>query len=300
MTLRRWILIATVVAAFGGSYALKRTLSGRSESLPRAPSGPARIVSLAPSVTEMLFELGLNDRIVGVTRYCVFPPEARTKPQMGGYYDPNYEALSAAKPDLIVTLPEHEDVRKELDKLGLRSLTVDHTTIKGILASILTIGDALGCPDRAAALHRNLEQRIRKIGDRNSGRPRPRVLISVGRMAGDSSLNRMTVVGRGAGFFEELIALAGGVNGYEGQIPFPALSAEGVLKTNPDVIIDLWSDLKEKNIDPETVRRQWTSIPGLKARVAVVGDDYAMIPGPRVVLLLEDLARAIHPETAHD
>src|SRR6185503_604861 len=239
MTLRRWILIVTALLAFGGSYALKRTLPGRPEVALRPPGGPARIVSLAPSITEMLFELGLGDRVVGVTRYCVFPPEARTKAQMGGYYDPNYEALKAAKPDLILTVPEHEDVRKELEKLNLRSLTVDHTTIRGILESILKIGEAAGCPERAAALHQRLDGRIRKIGSQHGNRPRPRVLISVGRMAGDGSMNRITVCGR-AGFFEELIGLAGGVNAFEGDIPFPALSAEGVLKTNPDVILDLW------------------------------------------------------------
>lgn len=299
MTLRRWILIAAVLVAFGGSFALKRALSGRSEVPIRPPSGSERIVSLAPSITETLFELGLSDRIVGVTRYCVFPAEARQKPQIGGYYDPNYEALSAARPDLVVTLPEHVEVRKELQKLGLKTLTVDHRSVPAILSSILTIGEATGRPERASEIHQSLRNRIQKLSARHSNRARPRVLISIGRMAGDASMSRITVCGRG-GYFEELIGLAGGVNAYEGEIPFPALSAEGVLATNPDVIIDLWPDLREKGIDPETVRRQWTSIPGLKARMHVIGESYAMIPGPRVVLLLEDFARAIHPEAAHD
>src|SRR5258707_1060445 len=134
MVLRRWILIATVVVAFGGSYALKRRFTGRSELPSGAPSGAARIVSLAPSITETLFELGLGDRVVGVTRYCTFPPEARTKPQVGGYYDPNFEAVTAARPDLVITLTEHHEVRNELGKLGLAFVTVDHTTVPGILS----------------------------------------------------------------------------------------------------------------------------------------------------------------------
>src|SRR3954470_481013 len=141
MKLRRWILIATVAAAFAGSYALKRNLTVRPEAA-RPPGGAARVVSLAPSITEVLFELGLGDRVVGVTRYCVFPPEARAKPQIGGYYDPNYEAISAARPDLAVVLPEHAEIRKELEHLGLKVLTVDHTSVQGILASIQLIGDA--------------------------------------------------------------------------------------------------------------------------------------------------------------
>ncbi len=299
MAVRRLILIATVVAAFGGSYVLKRRVADRGEATSAPPRGAVRIVSLAPSITETLFELGLGDRVVGVTRYCSFPPEAKQKAQVGGYYDPNFEAVSATRPDLVITLTEHEGIRKDLVKLGLATITVDQTTVPGILASILQIGRACGCPEKAAELHRRLLARLQEIAKRTSGRERPRVLVSIGRMAGDASMNRITVCGR-KGFFEELIGLAGGRNAFEREIPFPNLSAEGVLETHPDVIIDLWPDLKEKGLDPETVRNQWKGIPGLQARVSVIGETYAMIPGPRIVLLLEDLLRAIHPEATHD
>ena len=298
MTLRRWILMVVVVAAFGGSVALKRLIRR-----PEVPSGPpvgaARIVSLAPSITEILFDLGLGDRLVGVTRYCVFPAEAQKKTQIGGYYDPNYEAVTAAKPDLVLTLTEHDDVRTELQKLGLKSMTVDHTTVPKILSSILDIGNACGASEKAAALHGRLQSRLNAIGARTAGRPRPRVLISISRMAGDFSTNRVTICGR-QGYFEELIGLAGGMNAFEGDIAFPALSAEGILQTKPDVIVDLWPDLKEKGGNLETVRTQWKGIPGLGARIEVIGESYAMIPGPRVVLLLDDLARAFHPGAPRD
>jgi len=299
MAVRRWILISTIVAAFGGSYVLKRMVADRGEAASEPPHGAVRIVSLAPSITETLFELGLGDRVVSVTRYCLFPPEARNKPQVGGYYDPNFEAVVTARPDLVITLTEHEEVRKELGKLGLATITVDQTTVPGILASVLQIGTACGCPEKAARLHEHLEARLQEIAKRTSGKPRPRVLISIGRMAGDASMNRITVCGR-KGFFEELIGLAGGRNAFEREIAFPALSAEGLLETRPDVIIDLWPDLKEKGLDADTVRNQWKGIPGLRARISVIGESYAMIPGPRIVLLLEDLVRAIHPEATHD
>ena len=112
-------------------------------------------------------------------------------------------------------------------------------------------------------------------------------------------MTRITACGRG-GFYDELIGLAGGVNAFDRPIAFPATSPEGVLAANPDVIVDLWPDLKERGLDAESVRRLWSSLPGIKARISVVGEDYAVIPGPRVVLLLEDLARAIHPEAAHE
>lgn len=299
MALRRWILAAVVLAAFGGSAALKRAIAGRPEAPGGPPAGATRIVSLAPSLTEILFELGLGDRVVAVTRYCTYPPEARTKLQIGGYYDPSYEAVTAAKPDLVLTLTEHEETRRELAKLGLRTLTADHFTVRGVLDSILAIGAACGCPERAAALRDRLEARIRDVGRRTSGRPRPRVLLSIGRMAGEASLNRMTVCGRNK-YFEELLELAGGRNAFEGELEFPSLSAEGVLQANPDVVIELWPDLKEKGLDPEPVRKQWSAIPGFHARVDVIGESYVMVPGPRMVLFLEALARAIHPEVVHD
>jgi ABC-type Fe3+-hydroxamate transport system substrate-binding protein len=218
---------------------------------------------------------------------------------VGGYYDPNFEAVSTARPDLVITLTEHHEVRNELGKLGLAWVTVDHTTVPGILSSVLEIGRACGCPEKAAVLHERLSLRLRDVGKRTQGRPRPRVLISIGRMAGDAGMGRITVCGR-KGFFEELIGLAGGQNAFEHEIAFPAVSAEGVLETNPDVIIDLWPDLKEKGLDPETIRKQWKTIPGLRARIEIVGESYAMIPGPRIVLLLEDLVRAIHQEAPHD
>jgi iron complex transport system substrate-binding protein len=299
MVLRRWLLALCALVAFGGSYALKRTLLAHPEPADRPPVGAARIVSLAPSVTETLFEMGLGDRVVGVTRYCLYPAEARTKPQIGGYYDPNFEAVAASRPDLVITLTEHREARSELGRLGLPTLTVDHSTVAGILKSVLEIGRACGCPERAASLYERLSSRLRKVAERTFGRPRPRVLISVGSMAGDASTGRITVCGK-KGYFEELIDLAGGRNAFERDIDFPALSAEGVLEIHPDVIVDLWPDLKEKGLSSEAVRQKWKTIPGLRARICVIGENYAMIPGPRIVLLLEDLAGALHPEAMHD
>ncbi len=287
MKTRLWILIAVVVGSFVGAYALKRSAGPP----PAAPSGAERIVSLAPSTTETLFALGLGDRLVGVTRFCRFPPEAQAKPSIGGYYDPSYEAILQARPDLVVTLPEHEEVRVELRKLKLNVLTVDHRTLRGILESVTTLGAICGVPERATKLRSELESRVERVRARAAG-PRPRVLISVGRMAGEGTVTRVTACGRG-GFYDELVVLAGGVNAYEGSIPFPALSPEGVLALKPDVIIDLCPELDERT-DLETIRREWRTIPNLAARVRLVVGSHSVVPGPRVVDLLDDFVRAIH------
>src|SRR5688500_12074017 len=250
MNVRRWILLAVVAAALGGSTALKRLVPSRGGEERHAPKIPARIISLAPSTTETLFALGLGDRVVGVTRYCEFPPEARSKPSIGGYYDPNYEAVVDARPDLIITLPEHVEVRRELQKLGLAFLTVDHRKVPGILESVETLGAACGVPEKAAALRADLAARIRELAARTAGRPCPRVLGSIGRMAGDESMTRITACGRG-GFYDELIGLAGGVNAFEREVSFPAISPEGLLAARPDVIIDLHPELKKSGLPVE-------------------------------------------------
>ncbi|MBV8879554.1 MAG: ABC transporter substrate-binding protein [Planctomycetaceae bacterium] len=299
MKTRRWILIAVVAGAFGGSYALKRGTAVPAATAPSTPKPASRVVSLAPSITEVLFALGLGDRVVGVTRYCEFPPEARSKPIVGGYYDPNYEAIVRARPDLVATLPEHDDLQPELRKLGFPGVTVDHRSVRGILESLSTLSACCGAPEKGTALRASLEARIRRVGERTSGLSRPRVLVSIGRMAGDGTMTRITGCGPG-GFFDELINLAGGVNALEPGIDFPAFSPEGLLKVDPDVIVDLWPDLHQTKLDGDAIRRLWKALPGVRARIEVIGETYALVPGPRVVLLLEDFARALHPEVPHD
>ena len=178
---RPWILGVIVLGAFGLSYALKVSLSGRGKGVPPSPAGVERIASLAPSTTETLFALGLGDRIVGVCDYCKYPPEALAKPKLGGYYTPNYEALVEARPDLVVLLPEHRAIRDRILELGMEVLDADHRSVEGILYSITAIGETCGIQERATALRADLEARIEKVKSQMKDRPRPRVLISVGR-----------------------------------------------------------------------------------------------------------------------
>lgn len=293
---RPWILGAIVLGAFGSSYALKTSVSGRGEGGTLSPASVRRIASLAPSTTETLFALGLGDRIVGVCEYCKYPPEALTKPKLGGYYTPNYEALLEARPDLVVILPEHDAIRERILDLGVEVLDVDHRSVKGILDSITVIGEACGVPEQAASLLADLEGRVEKVKSRMQGRPRPRVLVSIGRAMNEGGARRITTCGRG-GYYDDLIEMAGGVNAYEGTIPFPALSPEGVLALDPDVIVEMMPDLVEKGGSRQSILRDWATLPGLEhLRVRLIAKPYAVVPGPRFILLLEDLAEAIHPE----
>ncbi len=259
-----------------------------------------RIVSLAPSLTETAFALDMGDRLVGVTRFCDYPPEAKSKKVVGGYVDPNYEVLSALKPDMALLLEHHAPVQKRLDALGIKSHVMTSESIEGLTNSIRSLGIACGVQQRAEALASSMEKRIEAVKAKTSGRNRPKVLMSVGRSMGSESITDIYAAGKGS-LFDELITAAGGENAFKGNMGgYARMSIEGVLELNPDVIVDLIVDLDMKGIAEEDVVKQWNvaarTSAVAKGRVHVLSSDYVVIPGPRIVLLVEELMGLFHPE----
>jgi iron complex transport system substrate-binding protein len=299
---RKYILIAGIVCVFAGSFLARRTLYQAAPSVPSTDQ-PAqdyrRIVSLAPSVTETLFALGKGDIVVGVTQFCDYPPEVRAIAKVGGYFDPNYEAIAALDPDVVILLPEHVDAKRQLEQLGLHTVPVDHNSIEDILNSIRAIGRLCDVTDKAAALVREMEATMEAVKQKTADRPRPRVMICVGRNLGSGRLADLYIAGND-GLYNRLTELAGGTNAYTGDIPFPTISEEGILRINPEIIIDIIPDLNERGLDAATLIKEWDSIPAIDAvrnkRVNIFSEDYISIPGPRFILTLKALARHIHPE----
>ena len=264
-------------------------------------SGPCqRIVSLAPSVTATPFALGLGDRVVGVTRFGDFPPEALKKPKVGGFSDPSYERILELKPDHVFLLEFHEVARDNLTRLRIKTETLTADSIPELIASIRAIGSACGVERNAEKLVRSMEQRLAVVRGKIAGRERPRVLVSIGRTMGSGSLKDIYAAGRGT-IFGEAVELAGGANALEDDTAdYPRLSIEGVLDLDPDVIVDLVVDMKEKHLDAADIVSEWRDAAHVAAvrngRVYVLGQDYVVVPGPRIVLLVEQLARLFHPE----
>lgn len=261
-------------------------------SLPAAAQSPARIVSLAPSVTEVLFEAGAGARVVGVTSYCRFPRAALSLPKIGGYLTPNYEALVALQPDLVVTLAEHADLEPRIKALGIPILRVDHRSLEGIVRSVEQVGERCGVAARAKtaadALRRTLAAARRLVGA-----ARPRVLIGFGR---SEDFRRLTAAAPGT-IHDDLITHAGGVNALtSGSVSYPTLSAEGVVRLDPDVIIEFSSG----SVDAAALRRQWRRLDSVRAvrngRVHVFTDEFLSVPGPRFVRFADTIARAIRGE----
>lgn len=261
---------------------------------------PERIISLAPSITEILFALELGEKIVAVTDYCVYPPAAQDKPSVGGYLDPSLETLVSLQPELVILLRQHQRLSQQLNALGIQTQQVDNSRLPSILESIQVIGEATGAESAARSLLDDIQARIETIKSRVKDAPRPAVLLSIANYNTGEQLNQVYIAGQ-QDFYNDLLEIAGGHNVYQHQnIAVPTLSREGILRLNPEVIIDIFPGADEHDRDLDMVRQQWQQLNSVQAiqseRFYILEADYATKPGPRVIELLEDLAILIHPQ----
>jgi len=261
---------------------------------------PQRIVSLAPSLTETLFALGLGERVVGVTRYCAYPPQALELPKVGGHLDPSYEALLALQPDLVVLIPSSDEIERRLESLGVRVLRVDQHDVEGVLDSITLLATACGVPERGAILRASLDERMRKVAARIAGEPRPRAVVVVGHDVGGGVVRSVWAAGPDT-FYDGVLRIAGGVNGVgEGLARYPELSREGLASIDPDVVLDVIAGLEDRGLQIEEIRGSWMKLEELRAvrkgRIEILEGDVMVVPGPRLPEMVQNVARALHPE----
>lgn len=262
------------------------------------PGVPQRIVSTAPSITEMLFALGAGDRVVGVTSYCRFPPEARSRPKIGSFVSLDMEALLAQRPDLVLLSAGRRDLQDQLRSASLPFLVLDHDELQGIYRSIRQLARVLKIEARGDALVASIEDRIDGLRRRFGGRPIRSVLLVVGRTPG--SLSDLYVVGD-VGYLADLIRLAGGRSLFSGlHLRYPRVSLEEVLVRDPDVIIDMSSEMEPSQAGLRHLRDLWAPFPNLKAirknRIFRLSSGLFTIPGPRVAVAAERLARVVNSE----
>jgi iron complex transport system substrate-binding protein len=252
----------------------------------------ARIVSLSPSITEVIFELGLGSKLVGVTRYCRYPAEAQSIAKVGGFYDMSIENIISLKPTQVFGLRENEEIRESLRKFGLPTSEVDHTTVEGIKRSISTIGEVCGVSSRAREKLATLEERERALRARRASAPLYRTLVVVGRMHEGESLSGIYISGKD-GFYTGVIELLGMKNvNTDPTVAVPMLSAEGFMALAPEAIVEI------VNVDdpalkgaPSAVWNRFPKVPAVKnSRIFTLSDDFASIPGPRYIDLAEKLA----------
>jgi iron complex transport system substrate-binding protein len=262
---------------------------------------PQRIVSTAPSATEMLYALGLGDRVVGVTTFCHYPPEAARKPKIGDYLHPSLEAIAGLRPDLVVSEASGVRHAERLSALHLNVLEIDDATLAGIYDSIRRIGQAAGVAARADAVCAGMRAQFDAIRAAVAHLPRRRVLFLVGRTPG--RIEDLVAAGR-ASHLDELLEIAGGENVFRDSIAaYAKIPLEELLARNPEVIVDMGEMSETVGVTEEQKRAVvalWGRYPSLAAvrqhRVYAVASDIFVVPGPRVVDAARALARMLHPE----
>jgi iron complex transport system substrate-binding protein len=286
------LLLAAIVAACATQPARhevsRRTITDGLGSSISVSTEPRRIISLAPSITETLYALGLGDRIAGVTSYCDFPPEARAKEKVGDTIHPDLERIIGLKPDLVLvsTSSQLEGLATRLDQLGIPVYVSNPRTVEQVVASIRAIGDLTGSNPAAAKLTSEMERRISEVQQRANGLPRPRVLYVL-------QVGPLITAGRDT-FINDLIRVSGGdsISSQETS-DYPQFSRETVIARAPELIVAPGSHGTEI-VNVDELKRDFAMTPAVRhRRIVLVDPDLVDRPGPRIVDGLDALSKAM-------
>lgn len=254
---------------------------------------PNRIISLSPSNTEVAFALGLGDRLVGVTEYCNYPPEAQDREIVGGFSTPNIERIVELAPDLVIASTIHEEDLPRMEELGLSVLVIESATLDDLFTSIEIVAEVTGVPENGASLIASIQERVdavKAVVEGISDEERVKVYYEV-------YSDPLMSAGRNA-FVNEIISMAGGINIF-GEIEenYPQISAEVVAERQPDII--LYPDFHgtaDLMIEAMMARPGWENIPAIvNSDVYGITDDSFARPGPRVVEAVEEAAEIFYP-----
>ncbi len=286
-----FLLTLIVLAVF--ALRVQPVEDGASPDTSAGPPPPGRIISLAPSITEVLFALGLDEEIVGVTKYCDYPERAKTKPKVGDFISGDIERIIAMKPDLVVATRDgnSEQTITLLELLGIRVATYQPSTLEEVLDQILVLGKEVGRETQARSLVEECRNKASLVKERVSDAEVVPVLFVF-------SESPLILAGRGT-FSDDMIKISGGRNiSGDSRVPYPHFSMEEVLARAPEVIIDvsMGSDAAAEKAVEEYWSR-WPELPAVKThRVHVLDEDYLARPGHRLFEGLIMLAKSIHPE----
>jgi iron complex transport system substrate-binding protein len=256
------------------------------------PQSVQRIVSLAPSMTETIYALGLQDRLVGDTDYCDYPPEAQTKPKVGGGLNPSLETIASLHPDLVLVTKSFNRLEtvRALETLGIPSYATDPHTVDAIISSTQHLADVLGTPEAAKNLTNDLERRLAETHRRVQAFPPTRVLFVVWR-------EPLISIGRDT-FIADALRHAGAVSVVDSAQGWPQINLEEVVRLQPDFLIFAEShfDAAQHYSDVLTELPGWRLLDAVRHHRIVRITEAINRPGPRIVAAIEELARELHHE----
>ncbi|HEX7140329.1 MAG TPA: helical backbone metal receptor [Vicinamibacterales bacterium] len=255
-----------------------------------------RVVSLIPATTEMLFAMGAGDRLVAVGTYDRFPPEVDRLPRVGALLDPDVERIITLRPDLVVLYGTQADLRTQLDRAGIPYFPYVHKGLSDISDTIRSLGARVGLARQANGLAEHLEGELADVRTRVAGRPRPKTMLIFGREPG--TLRNINSSG-GVGFLHDMLEAAGGDDVFADVKQQAVItSTEMVLARAPEVIIELHYARVERAAASDL--RAWNALSSVPAvrnhRIYVLEGEEFVVPGPRVGMATERLARTIHPD----
>lgn len=258
----------------------------------RAP--PQRLVTLAPSLTEMVFAVGAGDRLVGVDRHSDYPPQVRGLPRVGSYIHPDVERVVALRPDLVLAVqdgtPPH--LLDRLRYVGVPVFVVAPRTLEEVIATVTEVGTLLGAGGSSRELAEELRKRLARVRSLAAQvKTRPRVFFQLG--------GAPMVAAGSQTFIDELITTAGGINVAAGGPPYPRFSREQILALRPEVIIITTMEREGLFEQIKAEWERWPQLPAVRAgRIHLINSDLVDRPGPRLLDGLELVFRLLHPELA--
>jgi len=253
-----------------------------------ADGGASRVVSLSPSTTETVWALGALAKLVGRSRYCDYPPEVKALPEVGGYVDPNLEAILALRPDLVVGArgPAGRRVFDTLGEKGIATYFPSTETVDDVLAMIRGLGERIGLREEGERVASRVDARLADIAKKNAPLAHPRVLLLFG---------VQPIVAAGPkSFGDEILARAGAINVVTAGDTYPTLDIEAVAGLDPDVIVD--AAVAEEHGAQRITKTAggWSRVRAVQRdRVVAIADEVVLRPGPRIADGVEILSRAI-------
>jgi iron complex transport system substrate-binding protein len=258
----------------------------------RVPQPVQRIVSLAPSLTETVYALGLQDRLVGDTDYCDYPPDAQKKTKVGGAINPSLEQIAALRPDLVLVTKSLNLLTtvNSLDSLGISSYGTDPHTVKEIISSTERLAAVLGVPEAGTTVAADLEHHLTELQQRLNGLPPRRVLFIVWS-------DPLISIGKST-FIADALRIAGAVSIVDSVQDWPHMSLEEVVRLQPDFLVFAasHSEAGQNDFAELAERPGWRGLDAVRNRHFAVISDAVNRPAPRIVSAIEDLARQLHPE----
>jgi iron complex transport system substrate-binding protein len=271
--------------------------AARATPAANASAQPARIISLIPAVTEMLFAMGAGSKIVAVSSFDEYPPQVKALPRVGALLDPDLERILSLRPDLVIVYKTQVDLRRQLERATIPMFLYEHASLADISVTIRQLGTRVGHDTEAAGVVRQIDDKLADVRKRIGARPRVRTMLVYGR---DALALRGIYASGGVNFLNDMLDIAGAANVFaDVKQKSVQATSELILARRPDAIVELRpGEMSDEQRQKEiAVWRTLSSLPAVRSgRVTIITDPRVGVPGPRVAEGTELLARTIHPE----